>query len=64
MPIYVWHCVDCGAKIERFRHGHHAQPPPRKCDCGGNMNLVINPPNLMFMGGGWQTPQAKEDDNA
>jgi len=64
-PIYVWHCVDCGSKIERFRHGHYEQPPPRTCGlCGGNMNLVINPPNLRFVGGGWDTQPAKEDDDA
>ena len=63
-PIYVWVCRDCGMKIERFRHGRHQKPPTRHCDCGGLMELAINPPSLRFIGSGWDTKAAKEDKDA
>lgn len=62
MPIYVWICKECGAKVEKLVLKRDKVGKNPYChECGNKMTKVLGPAGLRFNGDGWQTPKAKEE---
>jgi putative FmdB family regulatory protein len=52
MPLYVYACLTCGARLERRQR--FADEPLRDCpSCGGRLSRLIHPVGIVFKGSGW-----------
>lgn len=53
MPIYEYHCADCGATYE-LQEGFSAAPahPCKRCD-RGTAKRVLHAPRIVFKGSGF-----------
>lgn len=52
MPVYVYRCDDCGAKVEKRQSFSDA--PLTTCEvCGGGLRKLLVPPVVIFKGPGF-----------
>src|SRR5262245_48373311 len=52
MPLYVYACSSCGARLERRQR--FEDEPLRDCPtCGGPLNRLFHPVGIVFKGSGW-----------
>ena len=52
MPIYEYHCVDCGKDFEFMQK--FSDPPKTVCpDCGGELKKLISQCTFHLKGTGW-----------
>jgi putative FmdB family regulatory protein len=61
MPLYEYHCDDCGRRFELIRK--FSDPPLDKCPhCGGTVRKLFSSPAIQFKGSGFYiTDYAKKD---
>src|SRR3954471_15893215 len=61
MPLYEYHCDDCGRHFELIRK--FSDPPLDKCPhCGGTVRKLFSSPAIQFKGSGFYiTDYAKKD---
>ena len=57
MPLYVYHCPHCAARVELIRPVADRDDTPL-CRCGESMERCVTCAELRFRGDGWQTPRA------
>ncbi len=49
MPLYEYHCTECGIRFERQQHFGDA--PISTCpECGGEVRRLIGPVGVIFQG--------------
>lgn len=54
MPIYEYHCDDCGASVEVMQK--MSDDPLEVCErCGGHLRKVLHPVAIHFKGSGFYT---------
>ncbi len=52
MPLYEYHCEECGVRFERRQK--FSDSPVRLCpECGGDVHRVIGPTGIIFKGSGF-----------
>lgn len=52
MPVYEFHCSECGLDIERIYDFAQA-PAWIRCECGRNARKIISNSNFILRGSGW-----------
>ena len=52
MPLYPYHCTQCGHRFEKIQH--FSDEPETVCpECGGKLERTLTAPGLQFKGAGW-----------
>jgi putative FmdB family regulatory protein len=63
MPLYEYHCDDCGHEFELIRK--FSDPPLEKCpDCGGRLRKLFSSPAIKFKGSGFYVNDYGKKDQA
>lgn len=64
MPIYTYHCENCGVQFER-QQSFSDQPLTRCPECNKNkLRKVITPAGIVFKGSGWYATDHKSTSGA
>lgn len=59
MPIYVFRCVECGARYDVFRVSPAPPEPPSCIHCDGQTRLELQPATPHFHGSGFYATDYK-----
>ncbi len=59
MPLYEYHCTECGIRFERQQHFSDA--PISTCpECGGEVRRLIGPVGVIFKGSGFYVNDSRK----
>jgi putative FmdB family regulatory protein len=59
MPLYEYHCKECGIRFERTQSFHDA--PLTHCpECDGEVHRVIGPTGVIFKGSGFYVTDTRK----
>jgi putative FmdB family regulatory protein len=59
MPIYIYHCAECGVEFEK--HQHYTDKPLKRCpECGHeSLHKVYTPVGVIYKGSGFYSTDHK-----